>query len=185
MAAHWQKRPSHSPRHPAECHQVLIAFREKFLYQALASLTHLSAGLVTDPYWTVCLPCCGFAPAAVRSESGCPDAAGLQLPASPWSGRVVSGAHLLSGKGDAAKWARCARLGVRFHVHGCGWREVAWGSNFMTFVLLAVTVDGVCWTCVYCCWAWCVQPQTANCDANVSGCPVLPLSMRFICQCLA
>lgn len=57
----------------------------------------------------LCIPC-AFVPAAVGSEGGCPDAAGLQLPASPWSGRVVSGAHLMSGKGDAAKWGRYAWL---------------------------------------------------------------------------
>lgn len=64
----------------------------------------MSAGNSINPDWL--LRAC----AAVRSDGACLEAAGLQLPASPWSARVVAGAHLMSGKGDTEKWARCVLM---------------------------------------------------------------------------
>jgi len=50
--------------------------------------------------------CCLIVCAVARSDGECPDAAGLLLASSKWSSSVLEEAHLLSGRGDAAKWAR-------------------------------------------------------------------------------
>jgi hypothetical protein len=62
--------------------------------------------LQPHPATTSPVPLGVHCPAAVVSGGICPADAGLQLPASPWSASVVAAAHLLSGTGDAAKWAR-------------------------------------------------------------------------------
>jgi hypothetical protein len=51
--------------------------------------------------------CCPYASAPAAKRPGRePEVAGLQLPSTPWAASVVAEAHLLSGKGDTALWAR-------------------------------------------------------------------------------